>query len=147
MLKSKIWTLLSFSSGLSLDVALYVAHCDGKSHGPSWHLPQTLVYSHRALIYSVLWLLFFVLMSKCVTSKKKIKNAVHVFVIILNAPSVNIPCFLQTYPFTSLVIVHYNKSWIGRGACGVNCLHVGKRSFTSSGCLLRATVSELHFLL
>lgn len=52
--KKKTWTLLSLCSRLSLDVALYVAHCDGKNYGPFRHLLHILVYSCHALMYSVL---------------------------------------------------------------------------------------------
>lgn len=56
--KKKIWTLFFLCSRLSLDVALYVAHCDGKNYGPLWRLLKTFVYSCRALMYSVLCFLF-----------------------------------------------------------------------------------------
>lgn len=34
--------LFSLCSHLSLDVALYVAHCDGKNDGSLWHVPHKL---------------------------------------------------------------------------------------------------------
>ena len=48
----------SLCSRVSLDVALYVAYCDGKNYGPLWHVPHTRVYSAHTLISSVLWLYF-----------------------------------------------------------------------------------------